>query len=127
MTFGEHLEELRSCLVKAIIWLGIGLAFGLLFANKVVKFVSDPLKVAIQDFNAEKDLHELGYTDEEDPDYQKMKPFLKNNALKWQIIYDIPDEYQTLTMDSLERPVMRAARLTMRRTWWSSQLRWQSC
>ncbi len=103
MTFGEHLEELRSCLVKAIIWLGIGLAFGLLFANKVVKFVSDPLKVAIQDFNAEKDLHALGYTDQDDPDYQKMKPFLKNNSLKWQIIYDIPDEYQTLTMDSLEK------------------------
>ncbi|WP_145420449.1 twin-arginine translocase subunit TatC [Planctomycetes bacterium K23_9] len=103
MTFGEHLEELRACLVKAIIWLGIGLAFGLLFANKVVQFVSDPLKVAIQEFNADKDLAALGYTDKNDPDYQRMKPFLKNNALKWQIIYDIPDEYQTLTIESLEQ------------------------
>lgn len=103
MTFGEHLEELRACLVKAIIWLGIGLAFGLLFANKVVKFVSDPLKVAIQDFNADKDLALLGYEDNDDPDYKRMHSFLSNQALVWQIIYDIPEEFQTLTMDSLEK------------------------
>ncbi|NND99915.1 MAG: twin-arginine translocase subunit TatC [Pirellulaceae bacterium] len=103
MTFGEHLEELRSCLVKAIIWLGIGLAFGLIFANQVVKFVSDPLKVAIQDFNAERDLALLGYTDKDDPDYQRMKPFLKNGGLVWEIIYEIPEKYQNLSMESLER------------------------
>ncbi len=103
MTFGEHLEELRACLVKAIIWLGIGLAFGLIFANKVVKFVSDPLQVAIQDFNADRDLATLGYTDDDDPDYKRMKSFLSNQALVWQIIYDIPDEFQTLTQDSLEK------------------------
>ena len=101
MTFGEHLEELRACLVKAIIWLGIGLAFGLIFASDVVKFVSDPLREAIQEFNADRDLALLGYTDKEDPDYQKMKPFLRNGGFVWDVIYEIPDEYQNLTMDSM--------------------------
>ncbi len=101
MTFGEHLEELRACLVKAIIALGIGLAFGLIFANKVVKYVSSPLKLAIQEFNADRDLAQLGYT-KEDPEYQRMKPFLKKGGYIWEVVYEIPDEFQNLTMDSMQ-------------------------
>ncbi len=102
MTFGEHLEELRACLVKAIIWLGIGLAFGLFFADDVVKFVSDPLKQAIQEFNAKRDLASLNYTDTDSADYKRMKQFLQESGCVWDIIYIIPDEYQNLSMDSLE-------------------------
>lgn len=47
MTFGEHLEELRSSLVKAILALVIGVLFGLLVAGRVVDYVQTPLKNAL--------------------------------------------------------------------------------
>ncbi|MEM7560974.1 MAG: twin-arginine translocase subunit TatC, partial [Planctomycetota bacterium] len=51
MSFGEHLEELRKSLGKALIWLGIATIVSLLFANEIVKFVESPLKAAIRDFH----------------------------------------------------------------------------
>lgn len=103
MTFGEHLEELRHCLVRAIACLGVGLAIGLYFANDLVRFVATPLKSAIQDFNASRDLALLGYDDIESEEYKKMHSFARDGSLIWQVIYDIPDQYQALTQSSLEK------------------------
>lgn len=50
MTFGEHLEELRSALFKAVIALVIGFAIGLLFAAPIVRAIERPLKLALEDF-----------------------------------------------------------------------------
>ncbi|QEG01631.1 Sec-independent protein translocase protein TatCy [Stieleria maiorica] len=102
MTFGEHLEELRHSLVRAIICLGIGLAFGLTVANQVVRYVAEPLKAAIVDFNAKRSLAMLGYEDMEDPDVQALLPLITERSLKWQVIYEIPDELQNLTPESIE-------------------------
>ncbi len=73
MTFGEHLEELRGSLVKAILWLTGGLLIGLLFADRVILFVQTPLQSAIQEFNADRDLHRLGYTDPNAPEIQPLR------------------------------------------------------
>ncbi len=54
MTFGEHLEELRRALAKAMIWLGIGTALGLLLAERIVKFIETPLKGAITGYYVER-------------------------------------------------------------------------
>lgn len=100
MTFGEHLEELRRCLVNAIIWLAAGLMIGLFFADSVIQFVQSPLEQAIQNYRADRDLNRLGY-EQNDPSVQPIREFLANNALIWEIVYDIPDEFQTLTMNSI--------------------------
>lgn len=50
MSFGEHLEELRKALGKAFIWLGIGTLIGLVFAERIVHFIEEPLRLAISDF-----------------------------------------------------------------------------
>lgn len=47
MTFGEHIEELRTALIRALIGLGIGFAVGMLMANAVVQFIQRPLKDAL--------------------------------------------------------------------------------
>ncbi|TWT83374.1 Sec-independent protein translocase protein TatCy [Planctomycetes bacterium CA13] len=94
MTFGEHLEELRGSLVKAIIWLVIGLCFGLLFANRVVRYIQSPLQGAIQQFNADRDLTNLGYTDLDAEEIQPLRQFLMNSALVWELVYEIPEELQ---------------------------------
>ena len=100
MTFREHLDELRHSLVRAVMWLAAGLVIGLLFADRVVLFVQTPLQTAIRDYMADRDLFRLGY-DPADPANAPLKKFLATNALVWEIVYDVPDEYQTLTMDSL--------------------------
>lgn len=50
MTFGEHLDELRSCLVKAVVGLAIGIGIGLYFGDQIVKLIEDPLVAALGDF-----------------------------------------------------------------------------
>src|SRR5580692_11789720 len=50
MTFGEHLEELRSSLFKAVFALTIGFLFGLLFADGVVRMIEAPLRRALEEY-----------------------------------------------------------------------------
>lgn len=53
MTFGEHLEELRVCLVRALTGLVIGFLLGLLIANHVVRWIESPLIKALTKHYAE--------------------------------------------------------------------------
>ncbi len=50
MTFGEHLEELRAALFKAVIALVIGFVIGLLFASPIVRAIERPLRQALGRF-----------------------------------------------------------------------------
>ena len=47
MSFGEHLEELRTRLFKAAIGLMIGFVVGLFIGGPVVRFIQDPLSKAL--------------------------------------------------------------------------------
>ncbi len=47
MTFGEHLEELRGSLIRAIVGLVLGFAIGLLIGRQVTHFIQDPLVQAL--------------------------------------------------------------------------------
>ena len=48
MTFGEHLEELRSCLIKALLWLVVGFAFGLYVGDWTVATIQGPLEKSLK-------------------------------------------------------------------------------
>jgi len=50
MTFGEHLEELRSCLMKAVLSLTVGFGIGLWFAPTIVQWIQSPLEIALKEF-----------------------------------------------------------------------------
>ncbi|MBN2579288.1 MAG: twin-arginine translocase subunit TatC [Pirellulales bacterium] len=50
MTFGEHLEELRRCLWRAILGLALGVAAGLFFGRPVVNFIQAPLTDALKEY-----------------------------------------------------------------------------
>lgn len=98
MTFGEHLEELRSSLVKAIIWLAVGLVIGLgFFANPVIRFIQQPLREAIQEFNADRDLTRFGF-DPAAPESRPLRQFLKESGLVWEVVYVLPDELQSQSL-----------------------------
>ncbi len=50
MTFGEHLEELRVCLFRAVIGLVLATGFGLYYGDRVVEFISAPIIHALKDY-----------------------------------------------------------------------------
>lgn len=52
MSFGDHIEELRGRLFKAVIGVVIGFLLGLYFANSVVNALQKPLRTAISEFKA---------------------------------------------------------------------------
>ena len=54
MTFGEHLEELRRRLVRAVFWLAIGLVVGLVIGRQVVHLIQSPLTKALEEFYGER-------------------------------------------------------------------------
>ncbi|MBX3419790.1 MAG: twin-arginine translocase subunit TatC [Pirellulaceae bacterium] len=69
MSFGEHLEELRKVLVRALIGLGIGSAVGLYFGNQIIGILLTPLNRSIEKFNQNRARQEveqdLGWVPEE--------------------------------------------------------------
>lgn len=65
MTFGEHLEELRACLFKALIGLVIGVAIGLLIGQSVVRFIQRPLEKAMINYYAESAVQQWEQTNKE--------------------------------------------------------------
>lgn len=50
MSFGEHLEELRRCLLRAVAGLVVGFIIGLFIGGQVVEMVQSPLKRALTAF-----------------------------------------------------------------------------
>ena len=62
MTFGEHLNELRSCLWRAILGLGVGILLGFFLADDIVKFIQSPLEHALREYYrnvATEELHKI--------------------------------------------------------------------
>jgi sec-independent protein translocase protein TatC len=50
MTFGEHLEELRVCLWRAVLGLVIGFCLGLAVGKQAVNIIQHPLEKALQNY-----------------------------------------------------------------------------
>ena len=53
MSFGEHLEELRVRLIRALLGLAVGLGFGLYFANDFVQIIQRPVRQALVKYTKE--------------------------------------------------------------------------
>lgn len=60
MSFGEHLEELRVCLFKAVLGLAIGLFIGLFVGSWVVEFIQTPLSKALTKYYREDTRRKIG-------------------------------------------------------------------
>jgi sec-independent protein translocase protein TatC len=50
MTFGEHLGELRDCLLKSVYGLALGFLIGLVVGGHVVSFIQQPLNRALAEY-----------------------------------------------------------------------------
>ena len=59
MSFGDHLEELRTCLFRAVVGIIIGFLVGLIFANQIVVFIQGPLTKALKEYYLELEIEEI--------------------------------------------------------------------
>lgn len=50
MSFGEHLEELRVCLWKAVVGLVLGFFIGLMLGKSAVELIQRPLTIALDEY-----------------------------------------------------------------------------
>ena len=83
MTFGEHLEELRSALIKALTGLAIGFIVGLLGAQFVVDRIKDPLEKALKKYYVDRAIIDL--TDEYGDEFPAAtREFIKKNQIRFQ-------------------------------------------
>jgi len=62
MTFGEHLDELRRCLFKALIGLVVGFLIGLIFGKQIVALITSPMEGALESFYTDRVLGSLETT-----------------------------------------------------------------
>jgi len=62
MTFGEHLNELRGALWRAILGLAVGVLLGFFVADAIVRFIQSPLEAALKRYYLdwyEDELHKI--------------------------------------------------------------------
>lgn len=82
MTFGEHLDELRGSLVKAILAVAIGTGIGLFFGDDVVRVITAPLQNALTDYYKEKVVEDYAkWLEDEDHAAQAPMPIKGAEAL----------------------------------------------
>jgi sec-independent protein translocase protein TatC len=86
MTFGDHIEELRGSLTRALIGLAVGSIIGLFFANHVVAIIQGPLIKALGDHYAGLAVAKLERTYGKDLN-EEMKTFAKNSAFVYDEVY----------------------------------------
>lgn len=54
MSFGEHIEDLRTHLIRALKWFCLGLILGFVFAKGMLDYITTPVNAAIANFYEER-------------------------------------------------------------------------
>jgi len=110
MTFGEHLEELRKSLAKALVWLAIGMGIGLFFADRMVRYIQVPMDEAVARFYRDQALAQLGFDPDDPiqatPEALEAVELLQQRRLVPREVWlvDIPDD-ATITATATEQAV----------------------
>ena len=91
MSFGEHLEELRKALGKALLWLAIGTMVGLFFANTVVNFISQPLRKKMDVFYVKQAAAKFKSINSQAAP-EPLLAWMRNNSVMPELIFVNPDQ-----------------------------------
>ncbi len=100
MTFGEHLEELRACLFKAIVGLVLGCLVGLAVGGYVTRFIQKPVLDALAEYyedqaarKAQDQLEQFRRAGYDLPgDFKEIKKIMVDGGLTFEEVYVNPQE-----------------------------------
>ncbi len=89
MTFGEHLDELRVSLGKAVLGLLVGFIVGLFIANRVVTWIQTPLKTALEQYYVDKAKEDLAdeHKDRGEEVSSSVNNFIDTNRFVYEKLY----------------------------------------
>ena len=59
MSFSQHLDELRICLIRAVTFLAVGVIVGFALGQPAVDFITDPLTKSLEHFFSQQDKRKL--------------------------------------------------------------------
>lgn len=111
MSFGEHLEELRKSLFRAVLWLIAGVLLGLGVADRVVGYIQTPLQAALtryfqQDAEqvADRKIQEMRDRGETVADEQYIRARIKQGLLPETIQVDRDQLRRALGLPPAENP-----------------------
>ncbi len=98
MTFGEHLEELRGCLIRAAAGLMLGVVVGFLVARPVVRLIEQPLRRALGDYYSKRALETAaGWTGSPLPYSEaEIRDAIENRGLSFELREVHPDRLARL-------------------------------
>ena len=115
MTFGEHLEELRTCLFKAILGLVGGFLVGLGLSSYVVNFIQTPLEEARQEYDEKQaakkakekadELRKAGYALPGDPD--EIAAVVAEKGWRFEEVYINPRELLQVLEQAGSNPTVK--------------------
>lgn len=89
MTFGEHLDELRKCLFRAVLSLAIGFGIGLLASYYVVDLIKSPLENALKEYYGDRTIERFKQTlAEMQSQGQAVPPELADDEAIRKLIFD---------------------------------------
>lgn len=107
MTFGEHLEELRKALARALVWWAAGALIAFVFiAQPVIRWIQEPLQQAIIEYKADRGIakyNEDQNIDEkaEEEKLQRLKDLMLERGLSWEQVW-VTSKSQWISQDALE-------------------------
>ncbi len=90
MTFGQHLDELRIALVKASIWLAVGLVVGLPLASSVVRYMQGPLEESLDKYYRKRSEKEMAGALQVDQVSKRLSDWMEEKKVASQIIWVDP-------------------------------------
>jgi sec-independent protein translocase protein TatC len=90
MTFGQHLNELRTALWRAVLGLAIGVLLGFFLANPIVRLIQSPMESALQEYYLETAKDDLHQTNPNISDAEAQKAF--DQRMVYQRVYVDPQE-----------------------------------
>ena len=112
MTFGQHLEELRTCLFRAIIGLAVGCVLGFLVGDRVVVFITTPVESALKTYYEKEAtekalspeqqamLRDAGYTT--DAELERFRSTMEKQRLSFEIKSYDPKQFKKQSTVSAE-------------------------
>jgi sec-independent protein translocase protein TatC len=89
MSFGEHLEELRTALGKAVVGVVIGFLIGLAIGEYIVTWVKSPLINALEGYMVEHAIDQVkrDYNERDEPIPQDLEAFVKKQKMVSEKVY----------------------------------------
>ncbi len=121
MSFGDHLEELRRHLWKAIIGFGVAMIFGLFVAQPVLEFIAKPVEDQLESFynkRVKQIQKELNQNDSRVTEFNKPTPFVKKRFYGPQLKAFL-DGKSAEEVNAFPRPkVVTAEEKKQKESWW---------